>query len=161
MRWDDTVRNEGRETFSAWPIIFNQEDPAGFTFTKESDLQPPFNDLFIVLSFYVTEDKHTYKKIDAQIASVLSYRLNDKGLWVRGAFVQFDDTSPFQKMVEKLKAAIRAGYIGLTYVSIQEKAIIEPNGLVRKLPIIAFNFYEKAATDVPPEIADAGTRSLR
>lgn len=147
---DDTVSMEGRDTFSAWPILFNnKKDSGGLLFDRKSELQPPFDDLYIIFRFYVAnspEPGAPYRATDVHIATVLSWRLTALGLWIRGGFSEPpEEESPYSKILTQLKAEIKRKRIGMTYSTLRSPELLDisPEGRVHKLPLVAFNLYER------------------
>lgn len=157
---DNTVLIESRQTFSAWPILFSnakqpRKDRGGLWYNAESILQPPFEAHKILFAFMAPDpdNPERSKAYQLVVGEVVRWRINPKGLWVRGKFYEppDDPDHPQTSLMDGLKAEMRKGQIEMTHSSLRNLCSIRADGYVSIYPIQLFNLYEKALFDeIPP-----------
>lgn len=154
---DHRIQLESNDTFSAWPILFDQVDTVGLLFDAQTDLELPLADpTYLSFTFWAKEGGRANPApatlMTLLIAVVLRWRKAKEGIWLRGGFSEpphLPKTLPVKSIQDRLRTAMKAKRLALTYASYElskHRTELKPLGdgshYVKRFPLLSFALYE-------------------
>ncbi len=142
----DKVRSVSLHTFEAYVFHFNQRNSVGQIFTPDTQITN-LKDFTGLRILYPALKPPPEKNFLIEVAEVVRWRVDEKGLWIRGRWHRFDDANPEErKLVAALKTYIKRDLmdIGLTYSLHRDHTEIDLMGEVLHAIIPSLSLYPRS-----------------